>query len=246
VRLLVISFILPAYNEERLLGDTLRAMHAAAKPLAEPYEIIVADDASTDRTAAIAEEHGARVVRVAHRQIAATRNSGARAAAGDLFLFVDADTLVNEAVVRAAVRVLRRGAVGGGASVAFDGPVPLYAQVLLRVLVLVFRIIRLAGGCFLFCTRQAFEAVGGFDERLFASEEIALCNALKRQGRFVVLSEAVNTSGRKMRAYSGWEILRIVGRIAFRGPGAVRSREALDIWYAKRRDDPGLDGPARR
>ena len=99
----LISFIVPAYDEENLLGATLDALHAAGKALNEPYELVVADDASTDRTATVAERHGARVVRVAHRQIAATRNSGARAAAGELFIFVDADTIVSEAVVRAAV-----------------------------------------------------------------------------------------------------------------------------------------------
>jgi glycosyltransferase involved in cell wall biosynthesis len=65
-----------------LLGATLEALHSAGKALNEPYELIVADDASTDRTTVVAEYHGARVIRVAHRQIAATRNSGARAAMG--------------------------------------------------------------------------------------------------------------------------------------------------------------------
>ncbi len=93
----VISFIVPAYNEERLLGSTLCAIHQAARSIGEPYEIIVADDGSTDRTAAVAAEHGARVVSVANRQIAATRNAGARQACGKLLVFVDADTIVNEA-----------------------------------------------------------------------------------------------------------------------------------------------------
>ena len=72
----MISFIVPAYNEELLLPATLSALEAAAHALGEPSEIVVVDDASTDRTAAVAEEHGARVIQVNHRQIAATRNSG--------------------------------------------------------------------------------------------------------------------------------------------------------------------------
>src|SRR5258705_4647021 len=117
----MISFIIPAYNEALLLAATLDAVSASARAVGEDYEIIVADDASTDDTALIAERHGARLVRVAHRQIAATRNSGARAAHGDLLIFVDADTIVNEGVVRAAVDALHSGAVGGGAAVAFEG-----------------------------------------------------------------------------------------------------------------------------
>jgi glycosyltransferase involved in cell wall biosynthesis len=176
----MISFIIPAYNEERLLGSTVRAVHAAARTLGEPYEVVVADDASTDQTAARAEHSGARVIPVAHRQIAATRNAGARAAKGDLFIFVDADTLVNEAVIRGAVAAIRKGAVGGGAAVRFDGPLPWYARVLQPVCVGLFRVARLASGCFLFCSRQAFEAAGGFNEELFGAEEVALSQALKR------------------------------------------------------------------
>ena len=89
-----ISFIIPAYDEERLLGRTLQAIDRAAQGLGEPIEVIVVDDGSTDRTAAIARENGARVVSVRCRQIAATRNAGAREANADLLVFVDADTLV--------------------------------------------------------------------------------------------------------------------------------------------------------
>jgi glycosyltransferase involved in cell wall biosynthesis len=238
----LISFIVPAYNEERLLPSTLRALHAAARATGERYEVIVADDASTDRTAAVAEENDARVVRVAHRQIAATRNSGARIAAGDFLVFVDADTVVNEAVVAAALRTLRDGAAGGGAAVRFEGSLPSYARLLVPLILGLFRIARLGAGCFLFCRHQAFEAVGGFDERLYGSEEIAMSRGLKRQGRFVVLRDSVITSGRKLRAHSGWEMLRIMGRLAFGGPRFVRSRRGLAIWYEERREDPDSQG----
>lgn len=238
----MISFILPAHDEERLIGPTLRAIDAAARAAGEPHEAIVAADACTDRTAEVAVAHGARVVALARRQIAAARNAGARAANGDMLVFVDADTLVTEAVVRGAVAALRDGAVGGGAAVRFDGRVPLWARLLLPLVVRCFRLARLAAGCFLFCTRTAFEAAGGFDERLFASEEIEMSKALKRHGRFVVLREAVTTSGRKLRAYSGFEILRTLGGLALRGRRSVRRRRGLEIWYGERREDPDAAG----
>jgi glycosyltransferase involved in cell wall biosynthesis len=234
----VISFVVPAYNEEDWIGPTLRAIHHAAGAAGEPYEVVVADDASSDRTAAVAEAHGARVVRVGRRQIAAARNAGARAAGGEMLIFVDADTLVNPAVVRAAVRAMRRGSAGGGAAFRFDEPLPRYARLLQAFAVPLYRAAGLASGCFLFCTRRAFDAVGGFDERLFAAEEAAASRALGRQGRFVVLRQAVTTSGRKLRAYSVWEILRILGWIGLRRSGA-RSRDGLEIWYGTRRADPG-------
>ena len=235
----LISFIVPAYDEESLLGATLDALHSAAQALSETYEIVVADDASTDGTAAVAARLGARVVRVAHRQIAATRNSGARAAKGELFIFVDADTIVNEAVVRAAVDALRLGAVGGGASVEFDTAVPRYAKVLMPAFAWVYRALGLAAGCFLFCSREAFVAVGGFDEAFFGAEEIVMSRALRNHGRFVVLKESVTTSGRKLRTHSLLEVLKIVARMALRGTQAVKQRPGMELWYAKRRPDPG-------
>jgi len=236
----MISFVVPAYDEEWLLGATLRSIHGAARACGEAYEVIVADDASSDRTAEIAASHGARVVSVAHRQIAATRNSGARAAAGEKLIFVDADTIVDETVVRAALAAMKSGAVGGGAAVRLDGALPLYARIVTPLLVRVFRFADLACGCFVFCTRAAFDASGGFDEGMFGAEELAFSRALKLQGRFVVLRECVTTSGRKVRTHSGWEILRVLGRLAIRGAGSVRQRQGMDLWDGKRREDPEL------
>lgn len=234
----MISFIVPAYNEERLLGATLDALHAAAHTLREAYEIVVVDDGSTDTTAAVAQSHGAHLIRVAHRQIAATRNSGAGSANGDRFIFVDADTIVNEGVVRAAVDTMRDGAVGGGAGIEFDGAVPFYARLLLPIVVRFFRAADIAAGCFLFCTRDAFVAVGGFDEAFYGAEELVISRALKQQGKFVVLRQRVTTSGRKLRTHSIREMLAILFRVALRGPDAVKQRQGMDLWYAERRKDP--------
>jgi glycosyltransferase involved in cell wall biosynthesis len=238
VRINVISFIIPAHDEERLIERTLKALGNAAVALGHPFEVIVVDDASSDRTAAIGSMHGASVIRVSHRQIAATRNAGARQASGDLFVFLDADTVVNKDVIGAAISAIRQGAVGGGCSVRFDGRLPLYGRLFVSVLGPVYRVLRLASGCFLFCTREAFYAAGGFDERLFAAEEGAMSRALARQGRFVVLREFVVTSGRKFRAHSPREVLGLLTRLALSGPQSVRRREGLDLWYGERRPDP--------
>jgi glycosyltransferase involved in cell wall biosynthesis len=234
----VISFVIPAFNEERLLGRTVEAIHTSATALGEAYEVVVVDDASTDRTGGLALEHGARLIRVDRRQIAAARNAGARAARGEFLIFVDADTIVSPAAVREAVAAMAAGAAGGGAMVRFDEPVPVYARIFLALLVVAFRHARLAGGCFLFCTRRAFEATGGFDESLFGSEEVTMSRALKRQGRFVIVSDPVITSGRKVRAYRARELAKVMACLAVRGPRSVRDRSGMDLWYGKRRPDP--------
>jgi glycosyltransferase involved in cell wall biosynthesis len=238
----MISFIVPAYNEEALIGRTLEALNRAARNAGEPYEVIVANDASSDRTANIAETYGARVVRVNLRQIASTRNAGARGAAGDKLIFVDADTVVTDEVVRAAIDTLNRGAAGGGCAVSFDGHLPRYARLINPMMVRLFRATGFACGCFLFCTRRAFDGTGGFDETLFASEEITMSRALKRQGRFVVLRESVMSSGRKLRMYSGREVLRLFGSLLLAGPKALKRRDGLELWYGDRREDPEFAG----
>ena len=235
----MISFIVPAYNEEPLIGRTLTAIHAAARASGEPYEVIVADDGSTDRTAQVAGECGARVVRTECRQIAGTRNAGARDAAGEILIFVDADTIITAATLGATLAALEDGAVAGGASLRLDGRIPWHGRLLLWLVRAGMRFGKLAAGCYVFCTRAAFDAAGGFDERLFATEEIALSRALARHGRVVILRETVLSSGRKLRTHSGWEILQILSVVARQGSKALQSREQLELWYGRRRSDPG-------
>jgi glycosyltransferase involved in cell wall biosynthesis len=104
-----LSFVIPARNEEALLGEALEAILASVArslqvPRSElwlpdtPFEIIVADDASKDGTAAIAgafgEEAGVRVCRFVGGTCAAARNAGAAVSSGRVLCFVDADTIV--------------------------------------------------------------------------------------------------------------------------------------------------------
>lgn len=232
-----ISFVVPAFNEEHVLAASLDAMHEAIAGLDDPTEVIVVDDGSTDETAAVARAHGARVVSVNHRHIAATRNAGAQAARGEWLIFVDADTIVTPAVLRAAVAALRSGAVAGGCRIRFEGRLPLYGRILISAALPLYEALRFAAGCFIFCTRDAFEAAGGFDETLFAAEEVVLSRALRRQGRFVILREHVVTSGRKLRSHSAREILGGLLSVAVGGRVGLSNRDRLGIWYGERRKD---------
>jgi glycosyltransferase involved in cell wall biosynthesis len=234
----MISFIVPAHNEELLIGQALSALQRAAHTSGEPFEIIVVDDASTDRTAAIAREHGARVISVNHRQIAATRNAGARQARGEFLFFVDGDTLATPEAVVAGLKALRGGAVGGGCVFHFDGKLPLWARILHPVGVSVGRVIRLVGGCFLFCHADVFRAIGGFNERFYAAEELIFIQALKQRGRFVVPPAWVVTSGRKIRTHTLMQICRTLMGMWIRGRTSVQSRDKLELWYGQRRRDP--------
>ena len=237
----MISFIVPAHNEERLLGRTLVAIHDAAAGIGQPYEVIVVDDASEDLTSAVAAQHGARIERVEYRQISRTRNAGARIASGDPLIFVDADTVISSRVLHGTLEAIQRGAVGGGARLTVDGWIPLYGRMLLTITGVVMRTADLIAGCYFFCTRAAFDAAGGFDESVYAAEELVLSRRLARIGWIAILDAPVVTSGRKLREHSGWDVVRLLGALVRRGPAVVRTRDDLALWYGKRRNDGDRD-----
>lgn len=228
----MISFVIPARNEELLLPATLESVHAAAKTVGQEYEIIVVDDASTDGTGGVARSHGACVVPVELHNIGAVRNAGAKCARGDVLFFIDADTRLSAKVLRGALRALGEGAVGGGASVELDGsPGPTEYLVSGLFAFLWHRLLRYAGGCAIFVRRDVFERVGGFDEQYFAAEEMFLSRDLKLQGRFVILREKVVTSSRKLRLFSLWQLLHVACVVFIGGKRRLRSRRGLEFFY---------------
>ncbi|MFM1935728.1 MAG: hypothetical protein RI990_687, partial [Planctomycetota bacterium] len=186
-----VSIVVPAWNEEAVIGQTVGQLRTIAAEIGVPFEIVVVDDASTDRTAELAVAAGARVVRVEKRQIAAVRNAGAAATTAPWLVFVDADTWVPETVLRHALLELGSGAVGGGSRVAFDGRGHPIAEGFVEAFKVIWYSQELAAGCFVFARRDAFEAVGGFDERWFAGEEYWMSKSLRARGRFAFLREEV-------------------------------------------------------
>src|SRR4051812_38968865 len=226
-----LSIIIPAHNEEALLGATIDALAAALREIDASAEIIAVDDASTDRTADVARQHGARVVPVNVRQIAAARNAGAREARADILVFVDADTIVPARILRGALQAIHDGAVGGGAGAEFEPEAPAWAHRGIGFARWLLRTAGWAAGCFVFVKRDAFERAGGFDERYFASEEIHFSRAVKRLGRFVILRDNVVTSARKSKQYSNAYTFWLFVRLAW--PGSLRRRGGLVFWYTR-------------
>lgn len=225
-----LSFVIPAHNEQEHITRTINSI-AKSAPKEHLAEIFVADDASTDETAALAKAAGAQVVSIDRRQISAARNAGAIAAQGDVLVFVDADTSVTPEAVRGVIHAIDSGYAAGGSLVQFDGKVPRYARVFLWFASLAQKRLKFAAGCFVFCKREAFHLAGGFDETIFAGEEVEFSKAIKRVGRFTVLNTRVVTSGRKLRAHSAWTILGTLFSLGIRGKRAVRSRDKLWLWY---------------
>ena len=229
------SFIVPAHDEAPLIQATLQSINEAADACGFAYECIVVDDDSTDDTAQVALACGAHVVPVAFRHIAATRNAGAAAAIGARLCFVDADTRIDARVLRAAADALDGGAVGGGCAVALDGDVRWSVRLFTAAVMHVFRWTRVTPGCFVFCTRAAFDATGGFDTAYYAGEDVAFSRALASIGRIAILRETVRTSDRKLRTFGVPDHLRLMLRFVLRGRRILHSRDHLGLWYDKRR-----------
>jgi len=87
------SVVIPAYNEEEYLPSTLRSLDKVLRKIPQfRGEVIVVNNGSTDRTAQIAEQYGAKVVEETNRGIGRARNRGAAMAKGETLIFLDADT----------------------------------------------------------------------------------------------------------------------------------------------------------
>jgi len=242
-----VSVLIPAYNEESLIGRVVDSVHQsfAAIPT-RSYEIIVCDNNCTDRTAEIATAKGAKVVVEPHNQIAKARNTAAKAAQGNWFIFLDADTLLNPQLLARTLSCLDSGEiVGGGATVAFDKKVRgLFAVLLTHVWTTISVVLRLAAGSYVFCTRDAWGGSGGFDEQFYAGEELFFSMKLKQWGRqkgqrFTIITGApVVTSARKLEWFNQWQLLSRMLRLAI--PGALKRREQCGLWYS--RPSPASDG----
>lgn len=239
---ILVSVILPAYNEEKLITRAIESVWRSNSPLIEQgrVEVIVTDNASTDSTAVVATDAGARVIAEPKRQIARSRNTGAKAALGRYLIFLDADSEMHPGHIQRVVDLLSSGKViGGGAVIRMEATWDY--QLFVGTWNTVSRLWCLAAGSFLFCERAAFERVGCFDETLYASEELDLSQKLKRLGRsqcrsFAILSDLpVHTSNRKVVIHTRWEIFRGMIVLALRGPRGLRDPEACRFWYPETR-----------
>lgn len=192
-----LSVVVPTLNE----GEGIAAGLAALASLrARGVEVIVADGGSADRTVAEAEGRADRVV-AAPRGRASQMNAGARAATGDVLLFLHADTRLPadaDALVEAALGEARR--VWGRFDVTIEGRHPLL-PVVAALMNARSRATGIAtGDQAIFVAREAFWAVGGYPD-IPLMEDIVLSRALKRLSRPACLRTKAATSGRRWETH---------------------------------------------
>jgi glycosyltransferase involved in cell wall biosynthesis len=205
------SLIIPAHNEEKLLGRLLASVAVARETYGPPeaVEVIVADNVSTDATARIAREHGCQVVAVEKRVIGAVRNGGARVARGEILAFIDSDSVVHPRTFIEIDRALATGRVVGGSTGVTMERWSLGIAVTYALMVSVVWITGMDTGV-VFCRRRDFEEIGGYDEDRLVAEDVKFMLAMRRLGRTrgqrlarVTTAKAV-TSTRKFDEFGDW------------------------------------------
>ncbi|MBI5760079.1 MAG: glycosyltransferase [Planctomycetales bacterium] len=233
-----LSVIIPAYNEQSWIAQTLDAIGTAQSrlPTAVASEVILVDNGSVDDTVNLARSHKQPLqFRIEHCPTlgaARARNWGAHRARGDILIFVDADTLVPE---DAFIRVLehcdlRQYEAGMFSLGALDGGLRsrcwwfFWNQV---------RRLPLAKAkampALMFCTRAVFEELGPFDERVVIGEEWPILAGLYRQRPDRLIYDRTligKTSSRRMERQPfgycrtflkwAWAVVDFRGRVSYR------------------------------
>lgn len=211
------SIVVPAHNEEALLGRGLEAIHAAVRASGSTAEIIVVANRCVDRTEAIAEASGAIVIRDTSRSIAAIRNVGVAASAGEVVVTIDADNLMHELALMEVNRLIEADAyIGGGCEFVSERSSFGLAttSAVLRLALMVGRI----GGVMYWCRRSDFDAIGGFDELRSCAEDLDFAFRLRRHGRSTGRGFAnlrgvpVIVSCRKFDSFGDWHMLGLFAR----------------------------------
>lgn len=241
---MTISIIVPAFNEEKFLPRSLAEINAARQIFKEwgwESELIVCDNNSSDNTAGVARNHGAKVVFEAVNQIGRARNAGAAAALGKWLVFVDADSHPSRSLFTETAALITTGRyLAGGALVRLDES-HLLMNCFLHLWNTISRAFQLAAGSYIFCEADAFREIGGFSSRLYASEELDLSKRLKALGRTrgkkfaIITCAAIITSARKAHLYTLREHGRFLMKAAIRPTEILASRTECFTWYDGRR-----------
>ncbi len=197
----LISVVVPAHNEEKLIGRCLEAIRN------QDYinkEIIVVDNGSQDKTADVARTIADIVLDEPSSGVAKARNKGANMAKGDIIVFIDADTFMPQGLLKNVYQAINSGYIAGSVRFKRDlGNKPDIAMYLQNLVNQVFLYkLHIINPCSytpcVFCTKEAFMKTNGFPEDLIATEEIRFLGKLKKLGKIKFLSsKTVLTSPRR-------------------------------------------------
>lgn len=206
----MLSIIIPTYNEEKYLPLLLRSIRRQSY---HDYEIIVADAGSRDGTLKVANEYGARVVVGGMPGVG--RNAGAKAARGNIFLFLDADVvLVSNDFLHSCMAELHRRKL----DIATCKINPMSTKIVDRFFHGVYNVYIKAARSFsphvpgfcIFSRKTAHELINGFDEAvIFCEDKDYVCRAVKAGAKFQILNaKKIDVSVRRFDKDGRWAVAR--------------------------------------
>jgi glycosyltransferase involved in cell wall biosynthesis len=207
-----ISIIIPARDEEKYLPMSLSAIKVAAQQIKEQVEIIVVINRCTDNTEKIAREAGCRIVYDNTKNLAHIRNTGVRAAKGEIIVTIDADSVMSPNMLKNICKKMLTNKYVGGGVVMFPERWSLGIIMTFIALLPIAIWHRILGGLF-FCKKEDFDAINGFNETLPSVEDIDFAKRLKALGKksrrkFALLfSSYIVTSCRKFDKFGDWYFL---------------------------------------
>lgn len=210
---MILSIIIPTYNEEKYLPILLESIK---KQSFEDYEIIVADANSTDNTRNIAQEYGCIIVDGGLPAIG--RNNGANVAKGDILLFLDSDLKLTDEYLRDVVYEFKMERLG----IAITRMEPLSNKVEDKLfhdfanffMVSVENIKPHGAGCYgIISKRKLHEECNGFDESLTFGEDTDYIERLAKKEHFRVLRKAkIGVSTRRLEEEGITTLIRQYGK----------------------------------
>lgn len=237
-----LSIVIPAWNEEKSVGRTIvsvrRAIAHYERERSATAEIIVVDNNSSDRTSVVAREHGATVVFEPVNNIGKARNAGARAARGKFIAFCDADNQVTEnllALIHDHLSDLK--IVGGGTWIQPERH-SLKIDFFYFIWGMYVRCSRVGVGM-MHCRKEDFDAIGGFDETIFAAEDVQLAYDLRKLGKprgqkFNLIQKGwIITSTRKIDQLPLHVMLGKIIGFGFGLQKKIRNKKYCEHWYGK-------------
>jgi glycosyltransferase involved in cell wall biosynthesis len=212
---MLLSIVIPAFNEEGYLGETLASLNRASTALQGSLttEIIVVDNNSNDSTADIARALGATLARETQHNIAKIRNAGATLSNGDVLVFVDADTIVPDKLLTHIVEAMSDDTCFGGAIDTDYRPMKLTVQAYLQIWRIIGKLSGMAQGATQFCRKDVFFTLKGYDETLLMGEDVDfywhLKRFAKRQNGSIVFIDDVRVvpSTRRFDQWRFWRTL---------------------------------------
>lgn len=205
-----ISIVIPAFNEEKYIKRTIQSIQNMDVDSYD-IELLVVDGGSTDTTAQIARDNGAKVVTIPHRGIGYARQQGLHHATGDIVAFTDADTIVPANWIRLHVEALlgQNVVFSYGTFHVSDGEFPYYHYInyiqpyLIGFAYYILHTPIAPGQNMAFWKDKALK-IKGFNERLLIMEDIDMSVRMKTIGKVIFLPNCtVHSSGR--RSSEGWK-----------------------------------------